>query len=270
MYSTIRTNDVIACPVACQQPGGIWFVSSCRILLIDFDCFYQPHFEHLKRFLDYPTSPYSIHNLVGESAAIFGVKKNISLMYDGEWFGPSRFSQLVESLINREPSSDMVVHVPFTNCIYIDKVLGLCQCRIPASSSEKHVDNSLSSINTIDTDNWKPLWMLIPTLLGTSNTINPIYFPHLKALLSCEYCTGIIAGKAKASLYILGYQGKPYRVSFLSMQKTTSHIWTRTFFKILYHIQQRLTRICLRYVRSRSLYLTCIDIYLLRAFSDLI
>lgn len=121
-------------------------------------------------------------------------------MYDGEWFGPNRFSQTMESLINHQDTSEMIVHVPFANCIYIDRILGLCQPETVSTQADVNLTDD-------HTDEWKPLWLLIPTLLGTSDRINPVYVPHLKALLSCEYCTGIIAGKAKASVYILGYQG---------------------------------------------------------------
>lgn len=155
-------------------------------------------------------------------------------MYEGEWFGPGRFSQIIENLVNRR-DLEMIVHVPFANCIYIDRVLRLCQQQqqyyknyLTSSSSLSDSTSSISSMGSMDSgdsdssyydedDRWKPIWILIPTLLGSSDRINPVYLPHLKALLSYEHCTGIIAGKGKSSIYIIGYQGLYSRLCCLSL-----------------------------------------------------
>lgn len=48
--------------------------------------------------------------------------------------------------------------------------------------------------------------ILVPVRLGLAKS-NPIYFPHLKSLLSLTYCVGIIGGRPNESLYFMGYQG---------------------------------------------------------------
>eukprot|EP01127_Copromyxa_protea_P012309 TRINITY_DN3191_c0_g1_i1.p1 TRINITY_DN3191_c0_g1~~TRINITY_DN3191_c0_g1_i1.p1 ORF type:complete len:377 (-),score=28.29 TRINITY_DN3191_c0_g1_i1:316-1413(-) len=176
------------------------FNSIYKISRID-DC--QTH-NPLHWFLDNDASPYSIHNFVSESASIFGIHQSTSIMYNGEWFGPSQFSQIAELLVQRA-HPNIVFHIPFANCVYIDRVLELCQSFASTTITTSSSSSAFCSEEDYE-ESWKPLLIMIPTLLGPAEKINRNYIPHLKALLSSAFCTGIIAGREKASVYIIGYQ----------------------------------------------------------------
>ncbi len=53
---------------------------------------------------------------------------------------------------------------------------------------------------------FKPVLVLIPIRLGAEK-INPIYVATLRSLLASENCVGVIGGRPKHSLYLLGFQG---------------------------------------------------------------
>jgi hypothetical protein len=93
-------------------------------------------------------------------------------MYNGEWFGPNQFSQVIESLVNRKEPSNFLVHIPFANCLYIDRILAVCQswsCSLTPTSSSTSSSTFLSDSEEDYEDYWKPLWILIPSLLGMEN-----------------------------------------------------------------------------------------------------
>lgn len=107
------------------------------------------------------------------------------------------------------------VHVSQDSTIYIQDILDDCythESSAHVAPWQNHTNsvsfspvhqNSLGHQSSINT--WKSLILLIPLKLGNEK-LNPIYADCLKAMLSLEYCIGIIGGRPKHSLYFVGYQ----------------------------------------------------------------
>lgn len=84
------------------------------------------------------------------------------------------------------------------------------ECLVPDQPTTlapwQHNSNSLTKSPTKKPNmNWKSLILLVPLRLGAEK-LNSIYANSLKALLSTEYCIGIIGGRPKHSLYFIGFQ----------------------------------------------------------------
>jgi len=49
------------------------------------------------------------------------------------------------------------------------------------------------------------MFIMIASRIGIDK-MNKVYIPHIKHILKSKFCTGIIGGKPRASLYFIGYQ----------------------------------------------------------------
>ena len=135
--------------------------------------------------------PFGLHRLLLIATSKIGKKV-------GDWFGPSS-----AILILRDALQDAREHLPMLNniniyvaqdcTIYKQDVLEMCL-------KKENEDTRASTLFT-------PVIILISLRLG-GEELNEIYVPTLKLFLEMENCLGIIGGKPKHSLYILGYQGK--------------------------------------------------------------
>lgn len=89
---------------------------------------------------------------------------------------------------------------------------------------------------------WKrPLLILIPLRLG-AESINSLYIPVLKNILSMRTCVGIIGGKPKHSLYFVGwhcecliYLDPHYCQDFVDTSKSDFSTRVRIFFYYTYY-----------------------------------
>ena len=146
--------------------------------------------------------------------------------------------------------------------VYIQDILD--ECTVPAtpagapwqrkgapggtnsSASTAHTERSGATScaegdEDVQSAHWKSLILLVPLRLGTDK-LNPIYNECLKAMLSLDYCIGIIGGRPKHSLYFVGYQGKATLsaehtcafqfICVFLLQRTNSYIWIRTTARI--------------------------------------
>jgi len=157
----------------------------------------------LRWFTDSPGKEhvYSIHNIMQKNFEIKGQNKREKV---GEWFAPTSIALVLKNLVRTHSPSGMTMHVPRDSTIYIDKVCALAKC------VGKTVESPVNSDNDSDSEHdeitmWRPVFILIPIRIGVHN-INKIYIPHIKFLLTCVWCVGIIGGKPKASLYFTAYQ----------------------------------------------------------------
>uniref|UniRef100_A0A182QPE9 Cysteine protease n=1 Tax=Anopheles farauti TaxID=69004 RepID=A0A182QPE9_9DIPT len=169
------------------------------------------------------TSPFSIHTLValGKESG----KK------PGDWYGPGAVAHLLRQAVRlaAQEIADLDginVYVAQDCAVYIQDILD--ECTVPATPAvapwQKKTTvgctkNAASTINASKSDtspcaetledeqsaHWKSLILLVPLRLGTDK-LNPIYNECLKAMLSLDYCIGIIGGRPKHSLYFVGYQ----------------------------------------------------------------
>ncbi|XP_053680300.1 cysteine protease ATG4D [Anopheles nili] len=159
------------------------------------------------------TSPFSIHTLValGKESG----KK------PGDWYGPGAVAHLLRQAVRlaAQEITDLDginVYVAQDCAVYIQDILD--ECTVPATPAgapwQKKETISLNkqrSSPCVDADeetqttHWKSLILLVPLRLG-ADKLNPIYNECLKAMLSLDYCIGIIGGRPKHSLYFVGYQ----------------------------------------------------------------
>uniref|UniRef100_A0A182M0L5 Cysteine protease n=1 Tax=Anopheles culicifacies TaxID=139723 RepID=A0A182M0L5_9DIPT len=169
------------------------------------------------------TSPFSIHTLValGKESG----KK------PGDWYGPGAVAHLLRQAVRlaAQEITDLDgvnVYVAQDCAVYIQDILDECTVSAPppgapwqqkcmagssgTSTNTTKLDKSGTSPSADGDDegqstHWKSLILLVPLRLGTDK-LNPIYNECLKAMLSLDYCIGIIGGRPKHSLYFIGYQ----------------------------------------------------------------
>lgn len=149
-------------------------------------------------------SPFSIHSLV-ELGKASGKKV-------GEWYGPGAVAHLLKQAIKRSAQENMdlaTIHVYVAqDCtIYNQDIFDECYSHENQSVPWQNHHPATSSVHVVMKKiiTWKPLILLIPLRLGHEK-LNPIYGDCLKAMLSIEWCIGIIGGRPKHSLYFVGYQ----------------------------------------------------------------
>ncbi|VDM66385.1 unnamed protein product, partial [Strongylus vulgaris] len=140
------------------------------------DSFYDAQLEVLKLFEDCPSAPLGMHRLV--------------------------------EISSRENPTENAV--------------GRCQgisCRKAIRQSASPLTSDLSIMLAVDgrvvvgdaereSRAWaKRLLLFVPVRLGTSS-VNPVYFDHIRHLLSTTTCLGILGGRPDHSLYFIGYYGR--------------------------------------------------------------
>lgn len=148
-------------------------------------------------------SPFSIHKLVELG------KRNGKKV--GEWYGPGSVAHVLKDAV-KEAAKDNIdlaslhVYVSQDCTVYNQDIFDECYSNeiqtVPWQSNANSLSPTRSRSKIIT---WKQLILLIPLRLGHEK-LNPIYSDCLKAMLSLEWCIGIIGGRPKHSLYFVGYQ----------------------------------------------------------------
>ncbi|ETN81704.1 peptidase family C54 [Necator americanus] len=145
------------------------------------DSFYDAHLEILKLFEDCPTAPFGIHRLVEISNADRPWENAV-----GRWFAPSEVISLVKKALRQSAS-------PLTSDL---SLMLAVDGRVIVGDAEQ------------ESRAWtKRLLLFVPLRLGT-NSVNPVYYDHIRQLLSLTTCLGILGGKPDHSLYFIGYYGR--------------------------------------------------------------
>ncbi|XP_058057851.1 cysteine protease ATG4D [Anopheles bellator] len=162
------------------------------------------------------TSPFSIHTLVALGKA--------SGKKPGDWYGPGAVAHLLRQAVRlaAQEIADLDginVYVAQDCAVYIQDIIDECTISAPSAGapwqkketqatlaeSGKALKTPPGSEESVAAMHWKSLILLVPLRLGTEK-LNPIYNECLKAMLSLDYCIGIIGGRPKHSLYFVGYQ----------------------------------------------------------------
>ncbi|CRL06161.1 CLUMA_CG019107, isoform A [Clunio marinus] len=150
-------------------------------------------------------SPFSIHAMV-ELGKASGKKV-------GEWYGPGAVAHLLKQAVKQSSKENLDltslhVYVAQDCTIYNQDIFDECYSQenqsVPWQQQQKPLQPSPTHIRR-EIITWKALILLIPLRLGHEK-LNPIYGDCLKAMLSLEWCIGIIGGRPKHSLFFVGYQ----------------------------------------------------------------
>lgn len=149
--------------------------------------------------------PFSIHTLVN-----LGTESGKK---PGDWYGPNSVAHLLKNAVKQASQEfldldNLNVYVAQDCTVYLQDVFD--ECLVPDEPAHplapwQQQTKTQSSPNHQPNMNWKSLILLVPLRLGTEK-LNPIYANSLKALLSVDYCIGIIGGRPKHSLYFMGFQ----------------------------------------------------------------
>lgn len=150
-------------------------------------------------------SPFSIHAMV-ELGKASGKKV-------GEWYGPGAVAHLLKQAVKQSARENLDlaslhVYVAQDCTIYNQDIFDECYSQENlAVPWQHHQHRKRSPVRAVrrEITTWKALLLLIPLRLGHEK-LNPIYGDCLKAMLSLEWCIGIIGGRPKHSLYFVGYQ----------------------------------------------------------------
>lgn len=153
--------------------------------------------------------PFSIHNLVQIGKEI-GKKP-------GDWYGPHSVSLVIRTAMQRAAVDiadleNINVYVAQDCAVYLQDIYDECTVNEKTVKAPWKRDEQFSTESPNKSVQWKSLILLVSLRLGTER-LNHIYADCLKAMLSLDYCIGIIGGRPRHSLYFVGYQGK---ISFIS------------------------------------------------------
>ncbi|KAG5671847.1 hypothetical protein PVAND_002021 [Polypedilum vanderplanki] len=136
----------------------------------------------------------------------------------GEWYGPGSVAHVLKDAVKQASKENidlasLHVYVSQDCTIYNQDIFDECYSNeiqtvpwknnLPSTSSNSFTLSPSRNRSKVIT--WKQLILLIPLRLGHEK-LNPIYSDCLKAMLSLEWCIGIIGGRPKHSLYFVGYQ----------------------------------------------------------------
>lgn len=153
------------------------------------------------------SSPFSIHKMVE-----FGKRNGKKV---GEWYGPGSVAHVLKEAVKQAAKdhidlASLHVYVAQDCTVYNQDIFDECysqeiQSNVPWQSNKPKSLSATCSPRKKNVITWKHLILLIPLRLGNEK-LNPIYADCLKAMLSLEWCIGIIGGRPKHSLYFVGYQ----------------------------------------------------------------
>mmetsp|Transcript_2839 Transcript_2839/g.5093 ORF Transcript_2839/g.5093 Transcript_2839/m.5093 type:complete len:372 (+) Transcript_2839:52-1167(+) len=127
---------------------------------------------------------FSLHNII-EQGLEFGKKA-------GEWYGPSTIAHVLEKLVSQSHPSGLAAYTSDDGMIYKDRVADLCSSTTVTEGNESLI--------------WRPLLLMLPLRLGLDR-LNPLYIPVLLLFFQLPQFLGVLGGRPRSSLYLVGCQG---------------------------------------------------------------
>ncbi|XP_065187938.1 cysteine protease ATG4C-like [Sycon ciliatum] len=133
-------------------------------------------------------SPFSIHTLVDLSRPRGRVA--------GQWYGPALVSYLLRDAVEgarkyEDSLRGFKVYVAQDCTVYKGDLVDMM---------DKYREETGESRDC-------SVLLLVPVRLG-GETLNSVYFPCLRGLLTLDHCVGVIGGRPKHSLFFIGWQGE--------------------------------------------------------------
>lgn len=152
-------------------------------------------------------APYSLHKIVklGENFNKFA----------GDWYSPSNIACIISLLIDQHDSSILKTYLSMNCTIYEDQLYSKCcglsldqfrnTCKCIIEDYLDLGDHCAYCKKELIQCSWtSPIFIQIPIMLGIK-TLLPEYIDTLKFILDSEFCVGIIGGKPRMALFIVGY-----------------------------------------------------------------
>lgn len=149
-------------------------------------------------------APFSIHKII-----------EISSNEPGEWFSPCSISHVLVDLLKNFPISRFQMQVCMDNMICVDQII--------ASSTDESLESIRNCCCCLGTSNenicincekpivdfkWKnSVLIFLPIMLGREK-IQKEYFKVFEYFIKNEFSVGIIGGKPRSALYLVGIKGK--------------------------------------------------------------
>ncbi|PRP85058.1 glycoside hydrolase family 43 protein [Planoprotostelium fungivorum] len=177
------------------------------------------HYRQILRwFHDDPghNCPYSIHNMLRLSREIDKRRGQRNSPGDrvGEWFTPTRVSQILKHTVNQHAPESLRMYVSSDSVIYKDQVYALTRGDrdrlkdMDMMKRQSMIDIGIRPYNdpAAHLIEWHPIFILVPLRLGIEK-MNAMYMRSVQFLLSVEQSVGIVGGRPKQSLYFVGFQG---------------------------------------------------------------
>ncbi|KAG0585015.1 hypothetical protein M758_3G251700 [Ceratodon purpureus] len=158
----------------------------------------REYLQILQSFGDSESCPFSIHNLL-EAGSPFGLAA-------GSWLGPYALCRTLEALAKADKNQSQKIGgeraLPFAVYVVSGEAEGE-RGGAPVLCVEDVA--SLCSKWGEPTEEWSPLLLLVPLVLGLDK-VNPRYLPSLRATFTFPQSLGIAGGKPGASTYLVGVQ----------------------------------------------------------------
>lgn len=177
------------------------------------------------QILELSTAVFSIHRLVEIGDRHLNRRA-------GDWYAPSAVCHALKYLVDEAGDLGFGFLVAMDGCIYHDQVYSTAstlpiqhfrvQCRCerkirrtePAPESDDDYElfdeetaECSVCLQPISVDMWrKPILITVPLMLGLGQ-VNTEYYEAVKFFLRLPQSAGIIGGRPKSALYLVGYQG---------------------------------------------------------------
>ena len=154
------------------------------------------------------SAPYSLHKVIDIGKTI-GKKP-------GDWYSPSGIGYVITKLLEESSVKGLKCYMSMNCAIYRDAIYALawdihpddiCKCEI----DENYVDLGQTCSRCNKSINVEPKWInsvfiQLPLMLGMKLLL-PEYIDTLKCILEMEEVVGIVGGKPRMAMFIVGYTG---------------------------------------------------------------